>query len=52
MSAATESTMYRTAGEKTTTRRLAPGSTVVKWVTTTDHKVIGNLYFILSLIHI
>ena len=50
MSAATESTMYRTAGEKTTTRRLAPGSTVVKWVTTTDHKVIGNLYFITAFI--
>ncbi|HQD69406.1 MAG TPA: cbb3-type cytochrome c oxidase subunit I, partial [Ornithinibacter sp.] len=42
--------MYRTAGEKTTTRRLAPGSTVVKWVTTTDHKVIGNLYFITAFI--
>ena len=26
MSAATESTMYRTAGEKTTTRRLAPAN--------------------------
>jgi cytochrome c oxidase subunit 1 len=52
MSAATESTMYRTAGEKTTTRRLAPGSTVVKWMTTTDHKVIGNLYFITAfLVH-
>ena len=26
------------------------GATVVKWVTTTDHKVIGNLYFITSFI--
>ncbi|MDE9366409.1 cbb3-type cytochrome c oxidase subunit I, partial [Luteipulveratus sp. YIM 133132] len=25
-----------------------PGQTVIKWVTTTDHKVIGNLYFITS----
>jgi len=30
------------------TRRRSPGQTVVKWVTTTDHKVIGNLYFITS----
>ncbi len=50
MSAATEATMYRTAGETTPTRRLAPGSTVVKWVTTTDHKVIGNLYFITAFV--
>ncbi|MFM6852333.1 MAG: cbb3-type cytochrome c oxidase subunit I, partial [Terrabacter sp.] len=28
--------------------RVAPGATVVKWMTTTDHKVIGNLYFITS----
>ncbi|GAB3584833.1 aa3-type cytochrome oxidase subunit I [Calidifontibacter terrae] len=26
-----------------------PGRTVVKWITTTDHKVIGNLYFITSM---
>ncbi len=26
------------------------GRTVVKWVTTTDHKVIGNLYFITSFV--
>ncbi|CAM2870098.1 MULTISPECIES: aa3-type cytochrome oxidase subunit I [Dermacoccus] len=26
------------------------GRTVVKWITTTDHKVIGNLYFITSFI--
>ena len=31
-------------------RRRSPGQTVVKWVTTTDHKVIGNLYFITSFI--
>jgi len=30
------------------TRRRSRGQTVVKWVTTTDHKVIGNLYFITS----
>jgi cytochrome c oxidase subunit 1 len=30
------------------TRRQSRGRTVVKWVTTTDHKVIGNLYFISS----
>src|SRR6476469_1390719 len=30
--------------------RLAKGQTFVKWVTTTDHKVIGNLYFITSFI--
>ena len=51
MSAATESTatMFRTA-QPARTKRLAPGSTVVKWITTTDHKVIGNLYFITSFI--
>jgi cytochrome c oxidase subunit 1 len=31
-------------------RRHLPGQTVVKWVTTTDHKVIGNLYLITSFI--
>ena len=30
--------------------RIAPGATVVKWMTTTDHKVIGNLYFITSFV--
>ena len=30
--------------------RLLPGSTFVKWITTTDHKKIGNLYFITSFI--
>ncbi len=29
-------------------RERHPGRTVVKWITTTDHKVIGNLYFITS----
>ncbi|OFE15964.1 cytochrome c oxidase subunit I [Humibacillus sp. DSM 29435] len=28
--------------------RVLPGLTVVRWLTTTDHKVIGNLYFITS----
>ena len=28
--------------------RHEPGQTAVKWLTTTDHKVIGNLYFITS----
>ncbi len=50
MSAATDTTMLREAGAHARTRRLAPGATVVKWVTTTDHKVIGNLYFITSFI--
>jgi cytochrome c oxidase subunit I len=46
-----------TTGDLTTTYREADwaerrrgtlGRTVVKWVTSTDHKVIGNLYFITS----
>src|SRR5450756_2564281 len=36
------------AGFEPATRRRSRGQTVVKWVTTTDHKVIGNLYFITS----
>ena len=36
--------------ETSTSRKLSPGQTVVKWVTTTDHKVIGNLYFITSFV--
>ena len=32
------------------TRRRSPGQAVVGWVTTTDHKVIGNLYFVTSFI--
>ena len=51
MSAVVDSgTMHRTAEATRATHRLAPGSTVVKWITTTDHKVIGNLYFITSFI--
>jgi len=50
MSAATDSTMLRTAATPARTKRLSPGATVVKWVTTTDHKVIGNLYFITSFV--
>src|SRR5665213_4309554 len=36
------------AGFEPATRRRSPGQRVVKWVTTTDHKVIGNLYFVTS----
>ncbi|TWE13028.1 cytochrome c oxidase subunit I [Rudaeicoccus suwonensis] len=31
-----------------TVRTRHPGRTIVKWITATDHKVIGNLYFITS----
>src|SRR6187399_1005319 len=31
-------------------KRAVKGRTFVKWVTTTDHKVIGNLYFVTSFI--
>ena len=41
--------MLRTT-ERVAHKRVAPGSTFVKWITTTDHKVIGNLYFIASFI--
>ena len=40
-------TMYREV-DWVEPARPALGRTVVKWVTTTDHKVIGNLYFITS----
>ncbi len=30
--------------------RLLPGQTFFKWITTTDHKVIGNLYFITTFV--
>jgi cytochrome c oxidase subunit 1 len=50
MSAATDTTMLRTSTTTSRTKRLSPGSTVVKWVTTTDHKVIGHLYFITSFV--
>ncbi len=46
-STATASTYLRST-HATSTRRLTKGQTVVKWMTTTDHKVIGNLYFISS----
>ncbi|MGL5929758.1 MAG: cytochrome c oxidase subunit I, partial [Dermatophilaceae bacterium] len=42
--------MFRETAAPARPRRLAPGATVVKWMTTTDHKVIGNLYFITSFI--
>ncbi len=44
-----DATMLRTA-EGAPTRRIAPGSVAVKWLTTTDHKAIGNLYFITSFV--
>jgi len=31
-------------------RQVSPGTMVVKWVTSTDHKVIGNLYMISSFV--
>src|SRR5574338_1496098 len=40
--------MLRTASAPAHARRASKGATVVKWVTSTDHKVIGNLYFITS----
>ena len=39
-----------TSRRETGRRKLLPGQTVVRWVTTTDHKVIGNLYFITSFV--
>jgi cytochrome c oxidase subunit 1 len=42
-------TVYREA-EWVAPSRPTLGRTVVKWLTTTDHKVIGNLYFITSFI--
>ena len=51
MSAASESSTYlRTAEDAPPRRKALPGSTVLKWMTTTDHKVIGNLYFITSFV--
>jgi cytochrome c oxidase subunit I len=51
MSAATDTTMLREATTaRGRVRRRTPGATVVKWMTTTDHKVIGNLYFITSFV--
>src|SRR3954466_7973637 len=44
-------TAYRQAADWVApVRRPTLGRTVVKWVTTTDHKVIANLYFITSFI--
>ncbi len=42
--------VYARSAETSSTRRVAKGATVVKWATTTDHKVIGNLYFITSFV--
>src|SRR6476469_3996049 len=42
-------TMYREA-DWVEPARPTLGRTVVKWATTTDHKVIGNLYFITSFV--
>ena len=45
---------YEAAGATTTTyappKSERSGSIVVKWVTSTDHKVIGNLYLITSFV--
>ncbi|WP_374969431.1 cytochrome c oxidase subunit I [Terrabacter sp. BE26] len=49
----TSATLHREApvtGVRPAHRRLSKGQTFVKWVTTTDHKVIGNLYFVTSFI--
>ena len=50
MSATTQSTTFLRTAEATGHRRLTKGQTAVKWITTTDHKVIGNLYFITSFV--
>jgi cytochrome c oxidase subunit I len=41
-------TATRTAETRSIARRQSRGRTIVKWVTSTDHKVIGNLYLITS----
>ena len=48
-SVTSNATLLRTA-DRVEHKRLAPGTTAVKWLTTTDHKVIGNLYFITSFV--
>ena len=48
MATASESTMLRTAEGAPSHTRALPGSQAVRWLATTDHKVIGNLYFITS----
>ena len=50
MATASETTFLRTADEAPARSRSAPGSQIVRWVTSTDHKVIGNLYFITAFI--
>jgi cytochrome c oxidase subunit 1 len=44
----TATTATTTGGPPVTPRSEIKGRSFVKWVTTTDHKVIGNLYFITS----
>ena len=40
----TGSTLEYSTGERTYRRpKLLPGQTVIRYITTTDHKVIGNL---------
>src|SRR4051812_30349972 len=40
-------TLEYSTGERVRSHRpLLPGQTAIKWITTTDHKGIGNLYFI------
>lgn len=46
MTTASDARMFRETTAPARTRRVAKGNIVVKWITTTDHKVIGNLYFI------
>ncbi len=51
MSAASESgSTFLRSTETTSYRRVKPGAVAVKWLTTTDHKVIGHLYFITSFV--
>ncbi|NLX00251.1 MAG: cytochrome c oxidase subunit I [Actinomycetales bacterium] len=50
MATASETTFLRTADQAPARARSAPGSQVVRWITSTDHKVIGNLYFITSFV--
>jgi cytochrome c oxidase subunit 1 len=42
--------MATTVETPTPVRRRAKGATVVRWLTTTDHKVIGHLYLITSMV--
>ncbi|MEU3778687.1 cytochrome c oxidase subunit I [Streptomyces sp. NPDC032472] len=36
--------------EQRTARRIGQGSTVLRWLSTTDHKVIGNLYLVTAFV--